>query len=67
MLDALEAVRGILRSTLTAEPTISFPFAYEGLLMLADRQEQIARHIGTDVAEFRLRLQPLLELTAECG
>jgi hypothetical protein len=62
--DALEALNRILTSTVGAErrTSLSFPFAYEALLILAQRQEKIAQDISVGDEDFRVFLRPLLEL-----
>ena len=41
---------------------MAFPYAYEAFLILAERQEQIAKDISVSVDEFRTWLRPFLDL-----
>jgi hypothetical protein len=62
--DALEAIRLTLESAVGPRPNVSlsFPFAYNAFLILADRQEQIASDILLGADKFRERLNSLLDL-----
>jgi hypothetical protein len=61
----LSGLTVIFKSALDARPNISFAFAYEALLLLADRQQQIGTDISLSLAEFRSWLQPILDLVVE--
>lgn len=61
--DALDALARIITSANTERTSISFPYAYEVLLLLAARREEIARAISTGSNnEFSSRLRKILEL-----
>ena len=61
--DALKAVTLALNSALgkSRQVALAFPFAYEAFLILAERQEQIAKDISVSVEEFRTWLRPFLD------
>lgn len=59
--DALGSLVDILKSALNDEPAISFYDAYNPLMILADRQERIARDLGLSRQALRERLWPLFE------
>jgi hypothetical protein len=45
--------------------SISFPYAYEALLLLAAKQTKIAKDISVGIEEFRSWLKPILDLLPE--
>ncbi len=60
--DGLEGLTCLLRSVTAGKPSHSLPFAYAPLLLLADRQKQIADDISIKLATFQTWLQPLIDL-----
>jgi hypothetical protein len=65
--DALHALTLAL-NTAVGEPrriALAFPFAYQAFLILAERQEQIARDIAENIDEFRARLRPFVDQLVE--
>jgi hypothetical protein len=65
--DALEAMRQTLLSALGVQRTVSlsFPFAYDAFIILAQRQEEVANDISLSTDQFREWLRPLLDLIIE--
>lgn len=64
--DALQAL-GLALNSAFGEPrriALAFPFAYQPFLILAERQEQIAKDISLSVDEFRAWLRPFADLIA---
>jgi hypothetical protein len=60
--DAITALIAIVNSAIGKRPSLSFPFAYLPLLLLAARQDKIADDIQVTVDEFRGWLKPVLDL-----
>jgi len=60
--DALTATTEILRSTLEGHLSISFANAYEVLLILSARKQQIMLEAGIEPREFNSLLEPILKL-----
>lgn len=60
--DALTGLTRILESAKESHPSIALPFAYDTLLLLTVRQQQIAIDISVSLDEFRSWLQPLVPL-----
>jgi hypothetical protein len=60
--DAVDALIRIMGSATAKRPSISFPFAYAALLLLAAQQSKIAKDISVDIEEFRSWLKPILDL-----
>ena len=61
--DALKAITEALNTAL-GDPrriALAFPFAYELFIILAERQEQIAKDISVSLKEFQSWLHPLLD------
>lgn len=65
--DALEAIRLTLQSGLGQQPfvSLSLAFAYQALIILAERREKIANDIGMAAAEFDRQLLPILNLVID--
>jgi len=63
--DALQGLTLILRSVGERRPSIGLPSAYDPLLLLADRQNRIARDISVSAEEFRAWLVPLVALIVD--
>jgi hypothetical protein len=60
--EAIDALTEIVSSATTARPSISFAYAYEALLLLAAKQNKIAKDISIEDDEFRSWLKPILDL-----
>jgi hypothetical protein len=63
--DALNGLILILRSAKEKHPSIALPSAYAPLLLLADRQQAIARDISVNTDTFRSWLQPIVPLVTD--
>lgn len=60
---ALKALKAIFQSVEdTKHPSMNLAHAYTSLILLANRQNEIAKDISVDIAVFRLWLEPLMPL-----